>query len=59
MNAKIKGRLIAPSASLLEAMKQMDERKVKMLFVFPILMVSIPFLLLCIDSKGVSCADSD
>ncbi|MBQ6049400.1 MAG: nucleotidyltransferase family protein [Bacteroidaceae bacterium] len=34
MNAKIKGRLIAPSASLLEAMKQMDERKVKMLFVF-------------------------
>ena len=31
---KIKERVIAPSASLLDAMKQMDEVKVKMLFVF-------------------------
>lgn len=34
MIKKIKERIIAPSASLLDAMKQMDEHKVKMLFVF-------------------------
>lgn len=34
MIGKIKERIIAPSASLLEAMKGMDEAKVKMLFVF-------------------------
>ena len=34
MIEKIKERIIAPSASLLDAMKQMDEVKVKMLFVF-------------------------
>ncbi len=31
---RIKKRIIDPSASLLDAMKQMDEYKVKMLFVF-------------------------
>ena len=34
MIEKIKNRAIAPSVSLLEAMKRMDEIKVKMLFVF-------------------------
>ena len=34
MIEKIKNRVIAPSISLLDAMKRMDEIKVKMLFVF-------------------------
>lgn len=34
MIEKIKRRIIVPSASLLDAMKQMDEYKIKMLFVF-------------------------
>ena len=34
MQTKIKDRIISPSASLLDAMKQMDEVKVKILLVF-------------------------
>lgn len=34
MIERIKSRIISPSASLLDAMKQMDEAKVKILFVF-------------------------
>ena len=34
MIEKIKSRIISPSASLLDAMKRMDEVKVKILFVF-------------------------
>lgn len=34
MIEKIKSRIISPSSSLLDAMKQMDEAKVKILFVF-------------------------
>lgn len=34
MLTKIKDRIISPSASLLDAMKQMDEVKVKILLVF-------------------------
>lgn len=36
MIEKIKDRIIIPSSSLLEAMKQMDEIKVKMLFLFDV-----------------------
>ena len=34
MIERIKSRIIAPSATLLDAMKQMDEAKVKILLVF-------------------------